>query len=193
MTQNWHGLVASIKLDLVAKGQTFTTNEDAFAITGRVGWALRMHGAQLIVKQPAQNGAWVTIDGKRVKVSHDALSFPDGWADLLVGAGPPNNQNDPAWQWHPGAPAGLLVAPFDMDEGLVEPVEPDPVEPPPPPPQPSIDVLSAIKELRADLVSLNGVLALDRTAFGAALVRIEEQQKRGLGGSVIGYRVRLVP
>ena len=105
-------LVKRIKDDLIAKGQTFASNCDAFQITGRVAWALRAQGAQLIVKTPGQNGCTWT---NGVRYSHDAIAFSDGWVDCLEGAGPSLNTNKPSWQWHAAPTTGPLAAPFNFD------------------------------------------------------------------------------
>ena len=105
-------LVKKIKDELIAKGQTFTTNCDAFQITGRVAWALRGQSAMLIVKTPGQNGCTWT---NGVRYSHDAIAFSDGWVDCLEGAGPPLNTNQPSWQWHPNVQTGPLAAPFTLE------------------------------------------------------------------------------
>ena len=131
-TKDWKGLVVTIKADLEARGQTWKTNCDAFQITGRVAWALRNHGALLIKKHQPQNGCYAVNNAPGV--SHDAIAFPDGWVDCLVDAGPPENRNVPAWGWHPSAappPPTSVVAPWDLDAGVVIP---PPLEPPPPPP-----------------------------------------------------------
>ena len=105
-------LVKRIKDELIAKGQTFASNCDAFQITGRVAWALRTQGAQLIVKTPGQNGCTWT---NGVRYSHDAIAFSDGWVDCLEGAGPSLNTNKPSWQWHAAPTTGPLAAPFNFD------------------------------------------------------------------------------
>src|SRR3990167_7411815 len=104
-------LVAQIKAELVANGQTFTTNEDAFEITRRVAWALREQGAMLIGKRANQNGA--VFQGR--KYSHDALAFLTGWIDLLANAGPPKNENRPVWQATGTDPTAALYCPMDPD------------------------------------------------------------------------------
>lgn len=120
-TGNYKAWATAIKAELEARGQTWTTNCDSFEITGRLAWQLRGFGAVLMPKNPAQNGCTLTRGpsaGQRV--SHDAIGFPDGHVDCLVGAGPPQNTNAPAWQWHPGPPV-LGLQPFDLDAGTVEP------------------------------------------------------------------------
>jgi len=112
---NQTALVKRIKDELLAKGQTFTTNCDAFEITGRVAWALRDHGAKLIVKTPGQNGCTWT---NGVRYSHDAIAFSDGWADCLASAGPPLNTNAPSWGWTAGPSTGPLAEPFNLDDSL---------------------------------------------------------------------------
>lgn len=110
--QNQTALVKRIKDELIAKGQTFTTNCDAFAITGRVAWALRDQGARLIVKTPGQNGCTWT---NGVRYSHDAIAFSDGWVDCLESAGPPLNTNGPTWGWTAVPPTGPLAEPFNLE------------------------------------------------------------------------------
>ena len=105
-------LVKKIKDELIAKGQTFTTNCDAFQITGRVAWALRDQSAMLIVKTPGQNGCTWT---NGVRYSHDAIAFSDGWVDCLGSAGPPLNTNQPSWQWHSNLITAPLAAPFTLE------------------------------------------------------------------------------
>jgi len=203
-TPHQQPLVEAIKADLVARGvipDPQTTNDHALAITARVAWATRDQGALLIRKGSGQNGAWLTIRGARVKVSHDALNYPDGNVDLLIGGGPPSNRNTPAWQWTPGSHGPTdadAVAPIDLEAGVVgiPPVVVPPVDPPPP----STDLVAAVEALahtvdglRRDLAALHAVLDLDVQALGAALTRIEAQQQKGLSGSVFGARIRLVP
>lgn len=179
---NQTALVERIKAELVAKGKTFATNEDAFEITARVAWALRDQGAKLIPKNPGQNGA--TWGGRRF--SHDALVFPDGWVDLLASAGPPANENRPVWQWTDGVSSGG-VEPFDLDAGVVTPdPEPEP-EPDPSPSVPLPDLIAIIQSaVETSMIKrLKPILS--------ALEDIKDTQDRGLGGTVIGYKVRLKP
>ena len=110
--QNQTALVKRIKDELIAKGQTFKTNCDAFEITGRVAWALRDQGARLIVKTPGQNGCTWT---NGVRYSHDAIAFSDGWVDCLESAGPPLNTNGPTWGWTAVPPTGPLAEPFNLE------------------------------------------------------------------------------
>ena len=204
-TPNQQGTVAFIKADLITRGiipDPQTSNDHSVQITARVAWATRDQGAWLIRKSAAQNGAWLTIRGERVKVSHDAIAYPDGWVDCLVGAGPPQNTNGPTWQWHPTGPPTLdtVIAPVDLDAGVPTPGPPSP----PPRPDPDLPTLPElalavtllaedIRGLRQDLAKLNDVLELDMQSLGTSLVRIEDMQKLGLGGSVFGARIRLVP
>jgi len=204
-TPNYQGTVELIKHDLIKRGilpEPQTTNDHALAITARVAWVTRDQGAMLIRKSSAQNGAWLTIRGERVKVSHDAIAYPDGWVDCLVGAGPPQNTNGPTWQWHPDTSPASVVAPVDLDAGLVG----EPPSPPSPPPVPveelptltelalAVTLLAEdVRGLRKDLEKLNSVIELDVQALGTSLVRIEDMQKRGLSGSVFGAKIRLVP
>jgi hypothetical protein len=124
-------LVEQVKAALVARGQKWETNEDAFQITGRVAWLLRGEGAMLISKQPGQNGANTFWAGR---VSHDAIAFPTGWKDVLVSAGPELNVNGPAWD-PTGSSTARLIEPFDLDAGVVvPPVVVPPVVPVPPAP-----------------------------------------------------------
>lgn len=173
-------LVARIKADLVARGQTFTTNCDSFQITARVAWELWSQGAKLILKRPEQNGCtWAGV-----RYSHDAIAFSDGWADLLASAGPPANENRPSWQWHAGEtfPADQLAYPFKMDAAPT----PDPPTPWPPAPPPSPGDLSAVT------ATLLNVL-LKTNENNERLRRLETTQLRGLSGTLFGYTIRLIP
>jgi hypothetical protein len=139
-TPNMLPLVRAIKADLIARGTIpaqQTTNDHSAAILVRLAWQTEGLGAMLIRKSPAQNGAWLTIRGERVKVSHDSLNYPDGNVDALVGAGPEDNLNTPAWMWKPGRHAlsdADAIAPFDPEAGIDLP--PAPPAPPPPAPLP---------------------------------------------------------
>lgn len=115
-------LVAKVKTEALAAGRLRVPpqdNCDAFQITVRVAWQLRAEGAKLFLKNPAQNGC--TWNG--VRFGHDAIAFPDGFADILASAGPPANENRPAWQFVAGAPTNpsLLADPFDLDAGAGSP------------------------------------------------------------------------
>lgn len=126
-------VVASIKNDLVNRGiipAAQTDNCHAFQITARVAWATRDQGAKLIVKNPAQNGC--TFNG--VRYSHDAISYPGGFLDVLRSAGPPANTNAPGWDWSASGPCANCADPFDLDPAPVVVVPP-----PPPPPAPVVD------------------------------------------------------
>jgi len=208
---NQTDLVARIKADLVARGQTWRTNEDAFQITARVAWALRSEGAQLIVKTGAQNGA--VYQG--VKYSHDAIAFPTGWIDCLASAGPEQNLNIPAWG-ATGSSNAPLVAPFDLDATpppvIVDPpLPPLPPLPPPVPPLPpagnpdaiawSITVLArAIESLEKEVHAAIDGQALNESVIMGALATLRSdvgdlqvQTARGVGGSLFGYPIRLKP
>ena len=190
-------LVADIKAQLVAKGQTFTTNCDAFQITGRVAWALRDRGAMLIKKSAAQNGCVLAagpFTGQ--KVSHDAIAFPDGWVDLLVSAGPPANVNGPAWDWHDAAapPPTTVLLPYDLDAGQPLPVNEDDEEPGEDEPiDPTLyETLTAIAlQLKAIPKALQAQAA-DLDAIKMALAQIRERQEDGLTGA-LAYRMTLKP
>jgi hypothetical protein len=128
-------LVAATKSDLLARAiipAPQTNNGHAAEITWRVAWALRANGAKLFVKSVAQNG-WTVESGPHAgeRYSHDTISFPDGWADCLVNAGPPANGNVPAWQWTRSAPPapGSVADPWDLDAEIVDPPSPSPTPP----------------------------------------------------------------
>jgi hypothetical protein len=149
-------LVEQVKAALVAKGQKWETNEDAFQITGRVAWLLRDQGAKLISKQPHQNGA--SVNG--FKVSHDSIAFPNQrWIDCLQSAGPELNQNTPVWN-PTGFSSAMLVEPWDMDLAALWPTSPVVPAPPVAPSLPShSDALAlAIDGLREQLDLINAVV-----------------------------------
>lgn len=195
-TPNHKALVELTKAALVAKGQTFTTNCDAAQITFRVAWTLRTEGAKLLVKSAAQNGCvW-----NGVKYSHDALQFPDGWADLLASAGPPANTNTPTWQWTAGATntadATKYAAPFDLDAGNAPPVVTPPVIPPVDPPLPP----QVVTELLAKIFLELQALRLSQEALMEALGTVRAAQTdswlshaHGLQGNLFGYPIVLKP
>jgi len=183
--------VAQVKADLIDRGLIPTvqgTNCDAFQITGRVAWALRDQGAKLIPKTAAQNGCvW-----KGAKYSLDAIAFADGWADVLVGAGPPQNENRPAWQFTASGPSAGAVAPIDLDAGAGPVVTPPPTDPVLPP--------QIVTELLAKLLMEVQQLRLNSEALMAALaaVRAEQtdskiQHAHGLSGTLFGYPITLKP
>lgn len=135
MISSQKDLVAAIKADVLARGVLRVpqqTNCDAFAITGRVAWALRFQGAKLIIKHAPQNGCYPN-GPTQSGYSHDSIRFPDGNADCLVNGGPPSNANVPAWQWTPAGPpnADEVAEPFDLDAAVV--VAPPPTPQPPTP------------------------------------------------------------
>lgn len=205
-TPNQQGTVEFIKQDLIERGvipNPQTTNCHSAEITIRLAWATRKQGAMLFAKTMAQNGCQKV---GHPKVGHDAVAYPDGWVDILISAGPPANENRPTWDWHPGAPTGELVAPWDLDAGAERPPKPpDPeLQTPPLETQALAEALRSVAEnlqgLRADLALLNDVLTLDTKVIGDALEQLQaevaairETQGKGLGGSLFSYRVRLVP
>jgi hypothetical protein len=162
---NQTALLAQIKSDLLARGiipQQPTDNRTAFEIVSRLAWALRAQGARLMKKGPAQNGYTIESGphaGERY--SHDSLSFPDGWVDCLASAGPPANENRPAWGWtnvvrDPND--GNFVEPFDPDAAIAP--APDPplgtaatTQPVTPPPQSSA-IDGAVSKSLADIAAL---------------------------------------
>lgn len=116
-------LVAKVKTEALAAGRLRVPaqdNCDAFQITVRVAWALRAEGAKLFLKNAGQNGC-TYYNG--VRYSHDAIAFPDGFADVLASAGPPANENRPSWQFTAGGPPNpaLVADPFDLDAGQEPP------------------------------------------------------------------------
>lgn len=121
-------IVEQVKAMLVARGQRWETNEDAFQITGRVAWILRGAGAMLIGKNASQNGAYLSPGG--TKVSHDAIAFPGGqWKDCLISAGPADNFNIPTWDTTGAASGAWLLDPWDMDLVALPGPPAPPVEP----------------------------------------------------------------
>jgi len=178
--------VQAVKNDLVVRGVIPTPqrdNCDSFQITARVAWRLRAQGAKLIPKTPAQNGCtWLGV-----RYSHDAIAFPDGWADLLVGAGPPLNQNQPAWQFSATGPSAGAVAPFDLDP-VITITTPPPVTPPPSGPSSPVNPgeLAALTFQLAVLTER--VETLQQVINHLALV-----QARGLTGGLFGYQLTLLP
>jgi hypothetical protein len=143
---NQTALVTDVKDDCITRDIIPVPQEDngdAAQITWRVAWELKSQGALLIKKSSGQNG-WVAEDGPYVgqKFSHDSLQFADGFADCLVGAGPPDNVNQPAWQWTDGPPPapGSCVVPWDLDADLEPEPEPEPIPPviEPMPPMPTV-------------------------------------------------------
>jgi hypothetical protein len=193
-------LVAEIKAQLEAQGQTWRTNEDAAQITWRVAWACRREGAMLIVKRPEQNGA--VYQG--VKFSHDALAFPEGWIDCLVSAGPPRNVNGPTWGATGTDPSAPLALPFDLDAELFpdnNPIVLPPIDPPPPDAVAiALQALTdEIRHLHALLTAKADALMLDERDLqhrydniAGYLARLEATQARGLKNRIIGA-VSVVP
>jgi hypothetical protein len=193
---NHLALVQETKATLVARGQAFATNCDAFQITARVAWALRAEGAVLIKKSAAQNGC--VYLGQ--KYSHDALQFSDGWADLLASAGPPANVNTPTWQWTAGATntadATKYAPPVDLDAGTAPPVVTPPVIPPVDPPLPPQIVTELLAKVFLELQALR----LNQEALMEALGTVRAAQTdswlshaHGLQGDIFGYPIVLKP
>lgn len=189
--RNQKPLVEATKAALVAKGQTFTTNCDAFQITGRVAWALKDQGAQLLTKTDAQNGCvW---QGR--KYSHDVITFATGWADLLRSAGPPANVNEPDWQCTASGPSAGAVAPIDLDAGSAPVVTPPPVDPPiVPPPAVLLELLGRVlldlQQLRAEQAGTTDALAKVRSD----LTDLRILWSHGLTGEIFrGYPITLKP
>jgi hypothetical protein len=168
-------LVALIKAELEAKGQTWTTNEDAFQITARVAWAMRHQGAQLVMKRPEQNGA----DWHGARYSHDAIAFPDGWIDCLASAGPPANENRPVWDLT-GRSTAALVDPFDLDAA------PDPKPDPDPDPDPQpiglIARLDAMERALAMLLTDFDLIGVQQEQILTKQDQILAKQDRALRG-----------
>lgn len=96
--------VERAKADLEAQGQKWETSCDAFKITNLV--ASRM-GLKLVEKLSGDRCMDRKVDGI-IENGH--------WFDILRNAGPPLNENIPAWQDQ--GPVGNLVAkdPFPVDE-----------------------------------------------------------------------------
>lgn len=190
-------IVRRIKEQLEAKGQRWQTNEDAFAITARVAWALWHHGAQLIVKRPEQNGAVY----RGVKYSHDSIAFPGQWIDCLAGAGPPDNRNEPAWNPTGTSMDAQLIGPFDPDAGFVsDPPQQPPLEPPAVPMPPDSDDLAAVAAalrdtatqlnlLRGELLTMKEAqsgLVAGLTQLAIALAHLQATQALGLHNRFLG-------
>jgi len=173
--------VQAVKNDVVMRGVIPTPqrdNCDSFQITARVAWRLRAQGAKLIPKAAGQNGCtWLGV-----RYSHDAIALPDGWADLLVGAGPPLNQNQPAWQFTATGPSAGALAPIDLDAVLAPPVvTPPPVDPPLPQLPPQI------------LTELIAKLLMEVQALRQDVAAMKAEQARGLSGQLFGYPITLKP
>jgi hypothetical protein len=113
--------VVAVKSALEAANVDLSGPCGAFAITGRVAYALRAEGYGLIAKNASQNGC----DTAQGRFSVDAVALPDGSAfDILINA---ETENIPAWQVTGATSPANWRAPFDL--GGVEP-------PPPPAPYP---------------------------------------------------------
>lgn len=173
---NEKALVEGVKADLEARGIYQVALEDGnrapFEITARVAWKLRKKGARLFLKHAPQNR--YAYNG--VEYGIDAISFPDGWVDVLAKAGPPANQNRPAWLWHEHEEPrddDELAEPFDLDAVNAPSEEPPPVEEPPadepaelPPADPqtladvALQLVTEVRGLRSDIQALNGTLLL---------------------------------
>ncbi len=195
-------LVREVRADLEARGIYQAAlpdgNRAAWEITARVVWACRHEGARLVVKTAGQNG-YTFHD---IRYSHDAIAFPTGWVDCLIGAGPPDNQNEPGWGWHDGAISGPTADPFDLDAGLSPLPGPIPPEVPLPEPEPEVpphdwSALTALLTEAADRLSLiehGQEQFLSRLIMiNAELAKIQATQAKGVGGRVLYGNVRLTP
>ncbi len=109
--QDHTATVQAIKNQLVSQGVSLSGPCGAFAITGRVAWALKNEGWGLIAKNPGQNGC----DTDRGRFAVDAIVRADGteWVDLLINS---ETENTPAWQSHPASSAAGWTAPFQLDD-----------------------------------------------------------------------------
>lgn len=168
MAQDPVDLVRATKDSLVSAGVNLSGPCGAFAITGRVAWALRGQGWGLIAKNPAQNGC----DTPNGRFAVDALTNLDGSAvDLLINS---ETDNTPAWQILSGPVAGpnaLWRAPFDLGGIAPPPV----VTPPAPLPSGDLDVLlEAIADLNTQVVNLRAYIEAT-----AAQLHAEHQQQSG--------------
>lgn len=134
--------ITAIKTQLVAAGVDLQGACGAFAITGRVAYALRAEGYGLIAKTPGQNGC----DTTQGRFAVDALALPDGSAfDILVNA---ETENIPSWQMTGATNPANWHAPFEM---LIPGTEP----PHPPNPDPSGDhdaLLSLLGDVQSQLL-----------------------------------------
>lgn len=117
--------VRQVKTALQSQGAALGGACGAFAITGRVAYALRAEGWGLIAKNPGQNGC----DTPQGRFAVDALLKQDGsvFVDLLINS---ETDNTPAWQVAPAGGPGGWVAPFPMDPIVVPPDGPGPGDPP---------------------------------------------------------------
>jgi len=182
MTENYRSVVQAVKAELNARGQRWETNCDAFQITGRVAWRLRPYGAVLLVKSPAQNGCNLSSGphaGKRV--GHDAIGFPDGWVDILISGGPPDNINGPTWDWHPSGPQSGL-APWDLDAGLAPaPAEEEDQEQPPAAPDQQL-LTALVNGLAVQVSDLNAKHAVLSGRVEKVLLYLDRIERRVKGG-----------
>lgn len=109
-------IIAKAKADLEASGQQWETSCDAYRITNLA--AQRTPGWQVVEKTSGDN-----CQGRKV----DGIIANGNLYDVLVGAGPPNNENKPSWQ---------LVGPQNALVGKDPYPWPDPANRPQPEPEP---------------------------------------------------------
>ena len=125
-------IIAKAKADLEAQGQQWETSCDAYRITNLA--AQRTAGWKVVEKTSGDN-----CQGRKV----DGIIANGNLYDILVGAGPPNNENKPSWQLV--GPQNALVAldPYPWPDPANRP---DPV--PEPEPNPDADeVLRKLEQL----------------------------------------------
>lgn len=177
-------VVADVKAKLVAAGQQWHTNCDAFEITRRV--ACRT-GASLIPKFGSQNGCYPP--GHPNGYSHDAIAFgpaPAGpWFDVLVSAGPDANVNGPTWSRTNPYPVAL-VQPWSCNEPetpALPPVLPpppvtEPQPPAPPAPLPAIDLSPFLNSQQVLAYKIGELQTLIETLRAELRAFVEHEDQR---------------
>ena len=126
-------IIAKAKADLEASGQQWETSCDAYRITNLA--AQRTAGWKVVEKTSGDN-----CQGRKV----DGIIANGNLYDVLVGAGPPNNENKPSWQLV--GPQNALVAldPYPWPDPANRP---DPEPEPEPEPPPTDDIQRQIEQL----------------------------------------------
>jgi len=158
-------IIAKAKNDLEVSGQTFTTDCDAYKITNLA--AQRTPGWKVVEKTGGVNCQNRKVDG----ILADGQLY-----DVLIGGGPPSNQNTPAWQLI--GPQGDLVAkdPYDW---------PDPVDgntdPPLVPPtngDMDLTILRALEDITLTQATHTELLEQIRNQVAADTARIIENDNQ---------------